>query len=190
MTGKIYTDQVPPESNDLQRTALERLTQAGIHYRVMPCEAAVSIAECEAVGRALGVRLIKNLLVSNRQGTRFHLVTMPGEKPFVTRAFTAGRGVSRVSFVSADKLMSMLSTPVGGAGPLSLLADAEGKVEAVIDAELDADAEVAVPVFSPCMYAAIRLRDLSENLLPAIGHPPVTITMADPEPPDLYSQKY
>lgn len=168
---------MPPESSNLQRAALESLLQAGIHYRVMPCEAAVSIADCEAVGKTLGVRLIKNLLVSNRQGTRFHLIIMPGEKPFVTRAFTAGRGVSRVSFVSADKLMSMLSTPVGGAGPLSLLVDTDNKVEAVIDAELAPEEEVAVPVFSPCMYAAIRLRDITDRFLTAINHPPVTITM-------------
>lgn len=177
MVGKIHTDEIPPESTALQRQALEKLTTLGIHYRVAPCSAAVSIDDCAEVGRALGVRLIKNLLVSNRQGNRFHLVTMPGEKPFVTRAFTAGRGVSRVSFVSADKLLSMLSTPVGGAGPLSLLADPKGQVEAVIDSDLDPDDEVAVPVFSPAMYAAIRLRDITDRLLPAINHDPVVITM-------------
>ena len=178
MIGKIYEDTVPPESSGLQRQALEKLTELGIHYRVAPCTDAVSIDDCEEIGRALGVRLIKNLLVSNRQGTRFHLVTMPGEKPFVTRAFTAGRGVSRVSFVNADKLMSMLSTPVGGAGPLSLMSDTDGRVEAVIDSDLDSDAEVAVPVFSPAMYAAIRLSDITDRLLPAIAHPPVTIEMS------------
>ncbi len=178
MIGKIYEDTVPPESSGLQRQALEKLTELGIHYRVAPCTDAVSIDDCEEIGRVLGVRLIKNLLVSNRQGTRFHLVTMPGEKPFVTRAFTAGRGVSRVSFVSADKLMSMLSTPVGGAGPLPLLSHTAGRVAAVIDSDLDSDAEVAVPVFSPAMYAAIRLSDITDRLLPAIAHPPVTIEMS------------
>lgn len=180
MTGPIYTDAVPDGATPLQQQALQRLLNLGIHFRVACCDAAVTIDDCRAVGRDLGVTLIKNLLVSNRQKTRLHLVTMPGDKPFVTRAFTAGRGVSRVSFVSPDTLMQILATPLGGVGPLSLLHDADNTVEMVVDTDLNPDSQVAVPVLSPSMYAAVRLRDLTEIFLPDTGHEPVFITMENP----------
>lgn len=50
----------------------------------------------------------------------------------------------------------------------------------VVDTDLNPDSQVAVPVLSPSMYAAVRLRDLTEIFLPDTGHEPVFITMENP----------
>lgn len=179
--GEVLTDSVPAGADGGQREVLEWMLRLGVGYKVVECGDAVSIEDCEGVGQVLGARLVKTLFVCNRQKTRFHLVSMPGEKVFVTRQFTRGRGVSRVSFVSAEGLWSMLRTPVGGAGPLSLVNDGEKMVEMVIDRELADDDFVALPVLSPHMYVGVRMGDVRDVLLPAMGHSSVDIEMVAQE---------
>ena len=177
--GKVLENVIPDNADARQREILQGLLDKGICFRVVECGDAVSIDQCEAVGKALDARLVKPLFVSNRQQTRFHLVSMPGHKPFVTRQFTHGRGVSRVSFVSPEMLMSMLGTPVGGAGPLSVLNDTESKVEMVLDRELDDYDMVAIPVVSPDMYIAVKMSDIRDKFLPSAHHEPVIIDMIE-----------
>lgn len=177
--GEVLENAIPVGADSRQREILASLSDMGIHFRVAECSDAVSIEQCEAVGKALGATLVKTLFVSNRQKTRFHLVSMPGHKPFVTRQFTHGRGVSRVSFVDAPLMMSMLATPVGGAGPLSVLYDAEGKVEMVLDRELENCGMAALPVLSPNMYIAVDIADIADRFLPAAKHSPVVIDMTE-----------
>ena len=179
--GEVLVNSIPSEAGETQRELLSRLSALGIDYRVAECEAAVSIDDCETIGRALDAQLVKTLFVANRQLTRFHLVSMPGHKPFVTRQFTRGRGVSRVSFVAPEIMMRMLRTPVGGAGPLSLSADCQDHlVEMVIDEELNHYNWVALPVMTPEMYVAIRMEDLYTQFLPAVSHIPQVISMTEP----------
>lgn len=168
-------------NTELMVEAKRMLAQNNIAFRLLSLagNGAVTLEECAEVERRLGVPVVKSLLVSNRQGTRFHMVMMPGDKPFVTRAFSKGRQVSRVSFVKADSMTAMLSTPVGGCGPLSVIADTDNAVEICADSQLMGLSEVAVPVCSPTEYIALSLKDLLDIFLPALNHTPIIIDMPE-----------
>ncbi|MDE6322932.1 MAG: hypothetical protein K2L46_01420 [Paramuribaculum sp.] len=154
------------------------LDQLGIDFERVSCEKAVTIDQCRAIATVLRAPVVKTLFVANRQLTRFHLVVLPGSKPFVTKDFSKSRGVSRVSFVSPELMMSMLSTPVGGASPLSILADEAGIVELDVDAEVMGLPEVVCPAATPCDYVRLKTSDLFNRLLPSLsGRHPVVVSL-------------
>lgn len=165
------------EIHELKEQVLARLQELGIEYDTMEIagEGAVTIEDCEAVSRHFKAPVLKTLLVSNRQGTRFHLVVMPAHKPFVTREFSQSRGVSRVSFVKPEVMAELISTPVGGCSPLSAIADTDCKVEVCMDFSLEGLEQVAVPAGTPNAYVTLSLADVRERYLPSTGHEMVLV---------------
>ncbi|MBO6053395.1 MAG: prolyl-tRNA synthetase associated domain-containing protein, partial [Clostridia bacterium] len=57
----------------------------GVQYDRVDHEPAATMADCAEVDRALGAPICKNLFLRNRQGTKFWLLLMPGDKPFKTK---------------------------------------------------------------------------------------------------------
>lgn len=163
--------------SSLQEKIYAGLNQLGIDFERVSCESAVTIEQCRAIEAALQAPVVKTLFVANRQLTRFHLVVLPGEKPFVTKTFSKARGVSRVSFVAPELMMEMLSTPVGGASPLSMLADDAHRVELVVDSQVMAMAEIACPSATPNDYLRLSSIDLFNRFLPAFGITPVIVAL-------------
>lgn len=122
--------------NDLQRRVYAQLGELAIDFCRVENEPAVTMDDCKNIDRAFGVETIKTVFLTNRQKTRFYLVAMPADKPFVTRDFCGALQIPRVSFADSDTLMAMLGTPHGAATPLSSIADTEGAVTVVVDKEV------------------------------------------------------
>ncbi len=163
--------------SSLQEKIYAGLDQLGIDFERVSCGAAVTIEQCQAIEAALRVPVVKTLFVANRQLTRFHLIVLPGDKSFVTKTFSKARGVSRVSFVAPELLMEMLSTPVGGASPLSMLADSSRQVELVVDSQEMAMTEITCPAATPNDYLRLSAFDLFNRFLPAFGITPVIVAL-------------
>lgn len=159
----------------LQEKIYAGLSKLGINYLRVSCDPAITIDDCEAIAQRLNAPVVKTLFLANRQLTRFHLLTMPGHKPFVTKDFSKALEVPRVSFVSPEIMMDMLATPVGGASPLSALADTECKVQSVIDRELLTMPAIVFPDTTTTNYLLAPTAEIIERMLPEAGHKPTII---------------
>lgn len=164
--------------NSVQEAAYALLDRLGVSYARVTNDPAVTMEDCKAIDEAFGVSTIKTVFLTNRQQTRFYLLAMPGDKPFVTRHFSAALGVPRVSFASAGLLLSMLGTPHGAATPLSVVNDSEDMVKMIVDAELLDRERIVCPDCALHGYVCLPVRALTEVYLPAASHTPVIVTLS------------
>ena len=170
---KIYTGR--PTEGDEYRTAAERavydfLDRTGIAYTTLCHPSAFTMEECEAVRRAIGAPVFKNLFLTNKQQTLFFLLMIPADKPFKTKYLSSQLGCARLSFASAETMAELLHIAPGVVSPLGLIHDKECRVRLIVDRDLAAADHYAC---HPCVNTAsvaMSLRDLLGKVIPATGH--------------------
>ena len=149
----------PSDPRSAKETACyDLLDSLGIAYERVDHDAAMTMELCHAAEGVLHISICKNLFLCNRQKTKFYLLLMPGGKPFHTKD---------------------LSAQLGSATVLALQNDTAGEVALVIDR-----AVLQAPRFGchPCINTsslAFSTQDLTEKLLPALGHAPVLVDLPE-----------
>ena len=164
-----------PTEGDGNRTAAEVavydfLDSTGIAYTTLCHPAAFTMEECEAVRRAIGAPVFKNLFLTNKQQTRYFLLMIPADKPFKTKYLSSQLGCARLSFASAEAMSELLHIAPGAVSPLGLIHDKECRVQLIVDRDLAATERYAC---HPCVNTAsvaLTLTDLLERVVPATGH--------------------
>jgi Ala-tRNA(Pro) deacylase len=174
-TSEIRTEAPGAFVNETQRLVYATLERLGIPFGRIDNDPAVTMEDCIAIDRALGVPTVKTLLLCNRQQTMFYLYVMPGDKPFSTKDFGAALQISRVSFAPAVMLQEFLGTEVGATTPLSLVADRENRVRLIIDKAAVEPESVGCPDGTTTCYMRIRTADLLQRFIPETGHEPTFI---------------
>ena len=148
------------------------LDSAGICYDRVdhPEHPAETMEICRQIEPVLGARICKNLLLTNRQQTRFYLLLMPGDKPFKTKYLSAQLGCSRLSFGSEEQLVEYIGTTHGSASVLGLLNDKSNAVHLIADIDLKSSTWFAC---HPCRNTStlrFSFSDLTAKILPALGY--------------------
>lgn len=128
----------PPASfqTPLQRLVYKALDDMHLEYVRVDNDPAITMEDCDTIDAHLGTKMVKTLLVCNRQQTSFYLFVTPGHKPFSTKDFGHSLQISRVSFASEDYMKSLLGTERGAATIFSALLDSSRDVKIVIDSEV------------------------------------------------------
>lgn len=114
----------------------EYLKSLGIPFERFEHEAAFTMQDCEIYDEARSAMHCKNLFLTNRQGTVFYLLLMPGDKEFRTKSLSKELGISRLSFGSPEQLMARLGLLPGAVSPMGLINDSEACVNVLIDKAL------------------------------------------------------
>ena len=130
---------------------------------------------CAQVDAVLNVHICKNLFLCNRQQTDFYLLIMPGDKHFKTKELSHQLGVSRLSFADGEHMERYLGVSPGSVTVLGLMNDTENKVRLIIDEDVLKEEWFGC---HPCMNTSsvkFRTADLTEKLLPAMGHAPTVV---------------
>ena len=81
-----------------EKKCYEFLGKLGIDYEVIDHEEASDMDRCREIESVLGVKICKNIMLCNRQESRFFIFMMPGDKKYVTKEFSKKIGMSRLSF--------------------------------------------------------------------------------------------
>ena len=160
-----------------EQRVYELLDSLGIAYTRVDHEPAMTMAGCLAVDEALGTVMCKNLLLCNRQCTDFYLLLMPGDKPFKTSVLSKQIGSSRLSFADGSYMEQFLDITPGSLSVLGLMNDKEQRVRLLIDGDLLNGDSIGV---HPCINTSslgIATRDLTEKLIPAMGHEPTMVVL-------------
>ena len=163
--------------SDRERRVYALLDRLQIQYERVDHPPAFTMEDCEAVDNALGVQMCKNLFLSNRRMTRFYLLLMPGEKPFVTRDLSRQLGISRASFADETHMAELLDLHPGSVSVMGLMNDAEHRVQLIIDRDV-----LKQPKFCchPCENTSsicFQTEDLTRLILPALGVSPVMVDL-------------
>ncbi|MBQ9801975.1 MAG: prolyl-tRNA synthetase associated domain-containing protein [Clostridia bacterium] len=157
--------------------AYDFLDALGVAYHRIDHEPAMTMAVCEEIDVALSATICKNLFLTNRQGTAFYLLMMPGDKPFKTKDLSAQLGTARLSFGSAEKMEELLHTAPGSASVLGLMHDRENAVQLVIDREVLAGEFVGCHPLVNTSSLRLRTADLTQKILQALHHTPTVVDL-------------
>ena len=153
------------------------LDSLGIEYERADHEAAMTMEACEEIDAVLGVKICKNLFLTNRQQTAFYLLLIPADKPFKTKDLSAQIGSSRLSFGSHELMEELLDITPCSLSVLGLMNDLDHDVTLLIDEDL-----LGSEYFGchPCINTSsvkFRTADLVEKLIPALKHRPTMVSL-------------
>lgn len=157
--------------------AYDLLDSLGVEYERADHEAAMTMEACEEVDRALGVKMCKNLFLTNRQCTAFYLLLIPADKPFKTKDISAQIGSSRLSFGSHELMEELLDITVGSLTVLGLMNDLDRDVTLLIDEDVLKEEFFGC---HPCINTSsvkFKTSDLVDRLIPALKHRPTMVTL-------------
>lgn len=157
------------------------LDRLGIEYERIDHEAAFTMEACEAIDRALGTLICKNLFLCNRQKTKFYLLMIPGDKVFRTRDLSRQIGSARLSFASPEAMEAYLDITPGSVSVMGLMNDHGRQVQLLVDREV-----LAAPTLGchPCVNTSslrLRMADVTDVFLPAVGHEMIVVDLPDCE---------
>ena len=153
------------------------LDSLGISYERLDHEPAMTMEICAEIDKSLGGLICKNLLLCNRQCTQFYLLMMPGDKVFKTKDLSAQIGSSRLSFADSKYMEEFLGITPGSVSILGLMNDKDNRVQLLMDEDVLKNEYIGC---HPCINtSSLRLskEDLTNRLIPALGHPPIIVTL-------------
>ena len=166
------TDRLPKEVR-----VYDLLDKLNIAYHRIDHAEANTMEICQALEATLGAEICKNLLLCNRQCTAFYLLMIPGHKVFKTSVLSKQIGSSRLSFADAEYMERFLDITPGSVSVLGLMNDHEHQVQLLIDEDV-----LKGEFFGchPCINTSslrLKTRDLTEKILPAMGHAPQIVNL-------------
>ena len=183
---ELYLQKGAPERMEerleKEQRCYELLESLGIAFDRVDHEPAENMEVCQSIETVLGAPICKNLFLCNRQQTQFHLLLMPGDKPFRTKELSAQIGSARLSFAGADKMLEYLDILPGAVSVMGLMNDRENNVQLLIDEDVLKGEYVGC---HPCVNtSSLRLKtaDVIEIFLPAVHHTYQTVRLIGGEP--------
>jgi len=144
--------------------ALEALDALGVAYKRYEHPCALTMEDCTDIGADVGAHHCKNLFLCNRQGTKFYLMLIRGDKKFRTARVSKLIGSSRLSFCSAEQLMDKMGLLPGAVTALGLLHENAKDIAVVVDEEVAAFPMVCVHPLVSTASLAISGADLMRFL--------------------------
>lgn len=165
---------------DKEIRTYDLLDSLGVKYERIDHEAVMTIDACTEVDKVLaegteGTEVCKNLFLCNRQETVFYLLMLPGAKKFNTKEVSAQLGVARLSFAKENYMEEFLDITPGSVSVMGLMNDTDNHVQLLIDEDLLKNEFFGC---HPCINTSslrIRVRDLTDKILPAVHHEPIII---------------
>lgn len=157
-------------------TLEEFLNVHGLVFERYEHPAVMTVAEAESLVLQLPGAKTKNLFLRDKKGSKYFLVTIPAALSVNLKQLGDVLGAGRLSFASADRLLTNLGVTPGSVTLLGLVNDTAHNVQFVIDQALwDASAVQAHPLVNTATMV-VPHADLI-RFLAATGHAPQIISV-------------
>ena len=167
--SEIFTTKPENYKTPVQKAAYETLEKLSIPFGRVDCDEAITMDDCLAIDEALKVKVVKTLLLCNRQQTAFYLFITPGDKHFSTKDFSSALGISRVSFAPSEQLGEKLGVTVGATTIFGMLNGSAKDVKVVFDRAVLSEEYIGLSDGTTTGYLKMLTRDLTDVFLPAIS---------------------
>lgn len=123
----------------------------------------------DAAAGVFGATHCKNLVLANRQKTKFYLLTMPFGKRFRTGPVSRQMASGRLSFAENSVLEGILKTRSGMVSPLELIFDEKKEIAFFMDRELREAERICFHPSDDTCTVVMENRVFFEKFLPAAG---------------------
>ena len=163
-----------PTSPDQLFAHLEGL---GIRTRTVQHPPVFTVDEAKALRGDLPGAHIKNLFLRNKKGEMW-LVVAEESRPIDLKALGERLGAGRLSFGSAERLMTHLGVAPGAVTPFALINDRSGQVKVAIDKTVLEQDPVNCHPLTNDRTTAIAPRDLLV-FLERSGHKPLVLDLGN-----------
>jgi len=147
-----------------------RLAELGIAADSFEHPAVFTVEQAKALRGTLAGAHIKNLFLRNKKGAMW-LITCQEDREVDLKALGERLGAGRLSFGSAERLMTYLGVLPGAVTPFGVVNDRQGHVAVVLDSALADHDRVNCHPLVNTMTTALSGRDLV-RFLDSTGHPP------------------
>ena len=169
--GKVTHGRPDCTGRDEREIAVyDMLDSLGVEYEHIDHEEASTNALCEDIEKVLGVHICKNLFLCDRKKTRFFMLSMRGDKQFVTREFSRSIGAPRLSFAPAEKMLELLGVTPGSVSVMGLMNDKDNEISYYIDENLLKDKYFGCHPCKNTSSLKIKTADILEKVLPRVSH--------------------
>lgn len=177
VNSTIFTSH--PEKTETQKEmdSYLFLEKNGVDYIRAEHEEAATIELCEQIEEVIDAKICKNLLLCNRQQTKFYMLLIPGDMVFKTKYLSAQINSSRLSFASGEQMEKMLNVTPGSLTVLSLMYDKGKEIELLIEKNIFNEEFFGC---HPCVNtASVRFStdDLKNKVLPALEHEYIVVDL-------------
>lgn len=174
---KLYNGRPENTEGRLEREirVYDFLDKLGLSYQRTDHGHADTMEACHEIDAVLNVLICKNLFLCNRQKTEFYLLMMPGDKPFKTKEIPGQVGCARLSFASAEAMLTYLDIEPGAVSIMGLMNDKDNKVQLLIDEDVLKGEYLGC---HPCVNTSslkLKTRDVTDIFLPAVHHEPIIV---------------
>ena len=157
------------------------LDSLGIDYQRIDHAPAMTMEACAEADALMGGMICKNLLLCNRQCTSFYLLLLPGDIHFKTSILSKEIGSSRLSFADGSYMEQFLDITPGSLSIMGLMNDRENRVQLLIHEELLKGEYIGIHPFINTSSLKLKISDLMEKIIPAMGHEPRLVALKNPE---------
>ncbi len=175
--GQVYSTAPEDERAPEEQAVYALLERLGVEYTRVDHPAAWTMEDCREPEKQLDVRICKNLFLCNRQKTAFYLLMLPADKPFKTKDLSAQIGSARLSFAGEEFMQEFLGVQPGSVSVLGLMNDTGHRVQLLIEKEILRDTFFGCHPCKNTSSMKIRVSDLKNVILPAIGHPYTEVSL-------------
>ena len=159
-----------------RQTVLEWLDHHEIPYKLYLHEQAHTIEQCLQMPFITNeVTICKNILLCNRQQTRFFLLLLKPLTPFRTSVVSKALGVSRLSFAPENALVNMLHLASGSLSPLGLMFDTAREITLCYEADVANSPQIAFHPCDNCATLVFKQEVFWERLIPALRIEPIAL---------------
>jgi Ala-tRNA(Pro) deacylase len=160
-----------------EASVVYRLASLGIGYERYEHPPVATVDEAMVHWAGIDAMHCKNLFLRNQKGNRHDLVIVMHTKRVDLRAVATQIGDGKLSFGSAERLMTHLGVTPGSVSPSGLINDAEHHVRVYLDRDLRSAARISFHPNINTVTLTITYADF-ERFLGACGNPVAFIDVA------------
>jgi len=161
---------------DLEAGVTARLGELGISFSRHEHPAVATVEEARHHWADIDATHCKNLFLRNQKGNRHYLVVLIASKTADLRGVADQIGDGKLSFASAERLMTHLGLTPGSVSPFGLINDSAQAVRVVLDRDLKAATRLSFHPNINTVTFTIAAPDFT-RFLEACGNPVQYLTV-------------
>lgn len=157
-------------------TVFAALDKLGIRHSTVSHEPLFTVEQSQALRGSIPGAHTKNLFLKDRKDAMF-LVTVLEDAVVDLKTLPDRIGSHRLSFGSAERLMTFLGIEPGSVSPLAAINDTDRKVSVILDAALMRHDVINAHPLINTMTTSLKREDLVA-FLASVGHPPQVLQVS------------
>jgi Ala-tRNA(Pro) deacylase len=161
---------------DLEAGVAARLSELGITFSRHEHPPVATVEEARQHWAGIDATHCKNLFLRNQKGNRHYLVVLTASKTADLKGVAEQVGDGKLSFASAERLMTHLGLTPGSVSPFGLINDPAHAVRVVLDRDLKAASRVSFHPNINTVTFTIAAADFA-RFLDACGNPVQHVTI-------------